>query len=126
MDTSNATGAAIHKDLYKTTKDPAVERAHLRGEARKLGIAFFVFFSLIIGGLSIALTARRQGAVASFAAPAGQTVDDVALRTSDAEQWLVRWSNDATTQVELVDLESTAADDPEERAVQGSPACACA
>lgn len=119
MDTKNGTGAAKLEDLYKTTKDPAVEAAHLRAEARKLGLAFFVFFSLIIGGLSVALTARRQGAVASFAAPTGQTVDQVSLTTGDVEQWLVRWSGDKTTQVELIDLEATTADDPEERALQG-------
>jgi hypothetical protein len=119
MDTPNGTGAAILEDLYKPAADPAVEGAHLRAEARKLGLAFFVFFSLIIGGLSVGLTARRQGAVASFAAPAGKTVDAVGLTAADAEQWLVRWSGDRTTQVELIDLESTEADDPEERALQG-------
>jgi hypothetical protein len=117
--TGNGNGAASFKDLYKQTGDPAAEAAHLRGEARKLGLAFFVFFSLIIGGLSVGLTARRQGVVASFAAPAGTKVDAVALTAAEVEQWLVRWSGDQATQVELIDLESTTADDPDERAVQG-------
>lgn len=66
MSTSNfkGTGTAIWTDLYKEEPDPT----KLAGEARKLGLGFFVVFCAFFGGVSMALnqgTAKEP--VVSFA-----------------------------------------------------------
>jgi hypothetical protein len=61
-------GVAVHADLYKVSRDPAGEARHLREEARKLGIAFFVFFSVIIGGLSLWMNGALHGVTGDAAA----------------------------------------------------------
>lgn len=61
-------GVAVHADLYKVSRDPAGEARHLREEARKLGIAFFVFFSVIIGGLSLWMNGALNGTTGAAAA----------------------------------------------------------
>lgn len=108
-----ATGAAVVPDLYKDASDPAAAALELRGEARKLGLAFFVFFSLIIGGLSLVAFngALKRGHVATLVTPAGQAAAEAALTAAQAEQWLVAWSGGQRTQVERVDLAGTSGDD---------------
>lgn len=98
------TGAAVLPDLYKAHGDPVEERARLRGEARKLGVAFFVFFSLIIGGLSLIAFngALRPGVVVSFAAPAGRAAIDVALWDGVTDGWRARWSDGQATPLDAV------------------------
>lgn len=111
------TGEAVHKDLYKHAADPAKERERLRGEARTLGLGFFVFFSLIIGGLSLSFNGLLdRGFVAQVQAPAKQRADDAALKQvvkDRAAVWSMRWSNGERTNVALVDAAGTDADDPE-------------
>ncbi|MBL4849328.1 MAG: hypothetical protein JKY65_27695 [Planctomycetes bacterium] len=51
-DLNQSLSAPRHKDLYAPPEDPAVERAELRHQARVLGLGFFVFFGLLITGLS--------------------------------------------------------------------------
>ncbi|MCO5170285.1 MAG: SxtJ family membrane protein [Planctomycetes bacterium] len=96
------TGAAVVPDLYRAQGDPAAERARLRGEARKLGVAFFVFFSLIIGGLSLVAFngALRPGVVVTFTAPAGQAAKDAALAPAAVDGWRARWSDGQSTPVD--------------------------
>lgn len=107
------TGAAVHKDLYKLTVDPAAERARLAGEARKLGIAFFVFFSLIIGGLSLVVFngAHKRGHVIEVAAPQGVAAEKATLAPADAARWTARWSGERSSPVVHVDLPGVEADD---------------
>jgi hypothetical protein len=107
-----ATGAAVHKDLYKLSADPQAERARLRGEARTLGLGFFVFFSLIIGGLSLLLNgAHKRGHVVEVAAPAGVEADDAKLVAADAARWTARWSGERTSPIAYVDLADEEKDD---------------
>mgnify|MGYP001207578213 CR=1 FL=1 len=47
--------AAVLKDLYKHDPRGAEHAAALRGQARTLGVAFFVFFTCILGGISLSL-----------------------------------------------------------------------
>lgn len=109
---ARATGAAVVPDLYRSAGDAAAERARLRGEARKLGIAFFVFFSLIIGGISLLLNgAHKRGHVVTLTAPAGQAAADATLDAAQARQWLVVWSGGEKTRVERVDLAASKDDD---------------
>lgn len=109
---ARSTGAAVVPDLYKHASDPAAEAARLRGEARKLGIAFFVFFSLIIGGISLLLNgAHKRGHVVTLTTPAGQALDDVSLDPAQARDWLVTWSGGERTRVERVDLAASTDDD---------------
>lgn len=110
---ARATGAAVVPDLYRSAGDAAAERARLRGEARKLGIAFFVFFSLIIGGLSLVVFngAHKRGHVVTLNAPAAQKAADATLDPAQVREWTVLWSGGARSRVERVDLTSTHEDD---------------
>lgn len=109
---ARATGAAVVPDLYKHAGDAAAEATRLRGEARKLGLAFFVFFSLIIGGLSLLMNgAHKRGAVVALSAAAGQAAADATLDPAAARQWVVTWSGGQRTPVERVDLAKASDDD---------------
>lgn len=47
--------AAVLKDLYKHDTRGSAHAAELRGQARTLGLAFFAFFTCILGGISLSL-----------------------------------------------------------------------
>lgn len=114
----NRTGEAVHKDLYKHAADPAAEQARLREEARTLGVGFFVFFSLIIGGLSLTMNGLlTRGFVVTVAAP-GALKDEAqveALRDiaeTRGAVWTLGWSNGQRTNVAVVDVAERDEDDP--------------
>lgn len=109
---ARSTGAAVVPDLYKHQADPAAEGARLRAEARKLGMAFCVFFSLIIGGISLLLNgAHKRGHVITIAAGPGRSAKEATLDPEQARRWVVVWSGGQRTSVERVDLEATKDDD---------------
>jgi hypothetical protein len=75
--TVEATGAAIHHDLYREEPDPAAEAV----EARKLGLGFVIVFSCLIGGLSLLLNqaASPDPVISIDGLGEGATIDDPSL-----------------------------------------------
>jgi hypothetical protein len=97
------TGAAVVPDLYRVPADPVKEKAHLREEARKMGLLFFAFFSLFIGGVSLIIIngALKRGWVIEVTPPAG--VEAKAFAVESAAGWRVRWSNDQVSDVAVLE-----------------------
>lgn len=112
-------GVAVHADLYKVSRDPVGEAAHLREEARKLGIAFFVFFSLIIGGLSLWLNGALNGTTGDAAAVVtlGRVHHDP---NAPGPLGVVQavWSDGTTTDATRVDYEDLKPTSPEGKDAQ--------
>ncbi len=113
------TGAAIHKDLYKVEKDPEAARAAEREQARVLGLGFFVFFSLVLGGLSLWLNGGLQG---------GRVVEVRAegpLSTGRLAALVVGGAlvgpDGQPRAVELVDAVEERGDEPDPAALRGRP-----
>lgn len=112
-------GVAVHADLYKVSRDPAGEARHLREEARKLGIAFFVFFSLIIGGLSLWLNGALNGttgAAAAVVTPGRVHHDPKVPGPLGAIQAV--WSDGTTNDAARVDYEDLKPTTPEGKEAQ--------
>ncbi len=112
-------GVAVHADLYKVSRDPAGEAAHLREEARKLGIAFFVFFSLIIGGLSLWLNGALSGVHGDAAAivTLGPAQRDPAA-PGPLGQVQATWSDGTTNAAQHIDYELVSEPTDEEKAAR--------
>lgn len=112
-------GVAVHADLYKVSRDPEGEAARLREEARKLGIAFFVFFSLIIGGLSLWLNGALNGVTGAAAAVVtlGRVHHDPA-QPGPLGRVQARWSDGTTSDAEVLDYELVSEPTDEERAAR--------
>ena len=96
-------GAAVHHDLYEVGGDPEAEAKVLRGQARTLGLAFFVFFSLILSGISFSLNSFwtpfvAHTTVAEGAEPGpGLIKTDDGFALSEPTHAAIVWSPEATS-----------------------------
>jgi hypothetical protein len=109
-------GAAVHKDLYRAdAADPVAEKARLAGEARVLGLGFFVFFFCLIGGLSLwlnggfSLPFSRSYTAATDPARGGLKAD-AETAGSLGQVWL-HWSDGSRTPPAYIDHAGVATDD---------------
>ncbi|MEZ6185274.1 MAG: SxtJ family membrane protein [Planctomycetota bacterium] len=117
---NTVTGAAQHKDLYRVPKDPKAKRKADAGQARVLGLGFMVFFSGILGGISLwlngALYPHATGwngleqPVESALYPEQDAdgeaiVEDQPARLGPASSFLLEWSDGERTAVEVVQQE---------------------
>lgn len=74
-DLNTSLGAPRHKDLYRVKEDPSAARAEQKGQARTLGLTFFLVFGVLISGLSFLLNhAHRAGRGAAVPALAQETL----------------------------------------------------
>lgn len=100
-------GAAVHVDLYKPQVDPVAEQARLAGEARVLGLGFFVMFFCLIGGLSLWLNGGfslpfSRSYTSATDPKRGGLEADAAKAGSLGQMWL-HWSDGSRTPPAYID-----------------------
>lgn len=90
-------GGAIHRDLYKHGGDPdAIKKAEIKA-ARGMGLSFFVFFSIVLGGLSLGMNGLFHVGLMSAFPLTIDGKDDQPFKITNPELLEVVWSDGQTT-----------------------------